>query len=621
MRQAQRSIQKISNYLFLLLSLYPLLPYHYSSILLILFLLITILGSVTKIKSTFSKASFKKLIFHTGYYIILAISLFYSKNLAHGVDRVIQLTPLFFVPLVLIYFNPEIPTKFKNTFSWLFVAVNTIYIFLLFNYLFLGLSFIQGVPSSLNFVAKLKNIFILGFDKTFWTSSHYIDTTIFYHKAYFSIHILTSLIFIAYTLLTRPFKWYSYILFTIGALFTGVLFYAFSFPNILVLIIFLIGTPLYLIWDKKVKPGLVVYIYYLLLAIFIYNGIVILTKTKNLDIKRGVNFIESLLLNTKIKHNDPRYEIYKASISIAQQNPLLGVGVGDAEIALKNKLTQNLKPAGDKHFNHIQQSENFDESPWFHNNIEVVSKTPNTKSEHDTACIQPVGNNYMSHNIHQVVQLGAQKKPYTFSVFVKPSPNNFLILRLGKLASQRASFNLKTGKTAFVGKEIISAKSIPKSNGWFRFSITTLAKGKTIALIGVSNNPTKYKYKTSGTDCIFIWGAMLDNDIVLNNYSKSAGALLQYAVKENLNTHNNYFYFVIAAGIFCLLFFLLNIYKLIRLAFIKKSFLALAFTVILLINLITENIFSRHFGLMYYSIFLILLYDDFLGRKPAIAKK
>ena len=93
--------------------------------------------------------------------------------------------------------------------------------------------------------------------------------------------------------------------------------------------------------------------------------------------------------------------------------------------------------------------------------------------------------------------------------------------------------------------------------------------------------------------------------------------LLQIALNESLNTHNNYLFFLLSTGCLGFFTFLISLLYLFKRSLKPLNFLKLSFCVIIAINLLTENILSRHTGLMFVSFMLLLLFN---GQKNEINK-
>jgi len=85
--------------------------------------------------------------------------------------------------------------------------------------------------------------------------------------------------------------------------------------------------------------------------------------------------------------------------------------------------------------------------------------------------------------------------------------------------------------------------------------------------------------------------------------------------KFKYNSHNHYFHVWLASGIVGLLFFLFSLGYSIYLACISKNRLYIMFSVFIVFTLLTENVLSRHDGVLFYSYFnAIFAFNKFTGR-------
>ena len=69
------------------------------------------------------------------------------------------------------------------------------------------------------------------------------------------------------------------------------------------------------------------------------------------------------------------------------------------------------------------------------------------------------------------------------------------------------------------------------------------------------------------------------------------------------NSHNQYIQIFLAGGIIGLLYFLFNIYYVLKKSIVRKDNVFIMFNVLLIICFLTENILSRHDGILFYSFF------------------
>lgn len=608
--------KKLSSLSFILLSFYPILPFHYSSILLITFLVSAIVLNYSGFINRVSSTTPKIIIIHAGYYLVLILSLIYSDNLNAGVDRVLQLSPLFFVPFVLIYFTPIIKASTKNIFSILFVFSNLIYTFLLYKYLIAGIDLNSDVSIIGNSFAKnISTLYELGFNQTFWFANLMPSSSIFFHKAYFSMNYLLSLVIVIDILFkSRRFSIYYWTSLAFGIIFSIAIIYAFSFPNVFSLLFILLVVPIYYYPHWQIKQKALFYLSIITVVVFM-SYLIIIMQANNIDIRRGINFVKSIVTQESREDNDPRFEIYKTTIEIIKANPVFGVGVGDAEdVLLDSYIQKNKQLSNDKNHNYIRFSEKLNDAYWHKNDVTVSSNTSIAPDKNLT--VDKITANYkgQAHNISQTVILDNDTTIYTFSVFAKALDTKYLILRLGDISSQQVSFDLKTKQVGNSGSKIIKSSINQLDNQWYRYSITTECAGSVGALIGQADSIGIYNYFATG-ESIELWGAMVEKGDSATLYNKSNNPLIKYAIEENLNTHNNYLYFMVAGGLLCLFLFLTNIIKLLKISIGEKSHLLISFSIIIILNLLTENIFSRHFGLMFYSVFIILLFNNLLLNK------
>jgi O-antigen ligase len=102
----------------------------------------------------------------------------------------------------------------------------------------------------------------------------------------------------------------------------------------------------------------------------------------------------------------------------------------------------------------------------------------------------------------------------------------------------------------------------------------------------------------------WLWGAGTgDAQVLLNEcYANKIGAG-SFLVKDNFNSHNQFFTFWLDLGIGPLLFFLFHFVAILWLYIKNKDLLAIVFTVGILFFCITESIFEVQKGIVFYSLF------------------
>jgi len=85
--------------------------------------------------------------------------------------------------------------------------------------------------------------------------------------------------------------------------------------------------------------------------------------------------------------------------------------------------------------------------------------------------------------------------------------------------------------------------------------------------------------------------------------------------KTNYNTHNQYLHIFIASGIIGLVLFLFLFYYQIKLALLNKDYLYLAFTILLFISFLSENILVRINGVIFFALFNTLFIKKWIQNK------
>lgn len=586
------------------LALYPLLKFNISSVILFIFITLIAFNAYKNKQLDVSKKQIFKFTFLSLYIIIVFLSLFYSENKEDALKRITRFIPLLVVPALLIFCNTGICEDKKNKALHVFLIANILYVFSLFG-VYKWYVFDSGI-SNLSFSKLLsnQNEFQLILDQLLG------EDILSIHKAYFSMGFVICAIFSLshfFKKLNKN-KALSGLYLTTFFFFFFLILNAFSFPNVIALFLSIGVLLIFGIKNRLIKKKYSLIISSVVIMC-VAGGVYI--KSEDLDVKRGLNFIESIVKNSDVESNDPRIEIYTTAKSLYKQasisDILFGYGIGDVQDKLSNEYSIRLKKANDK--NNLFFSEEFNDGYWFKHNIEIVPNkklAPNGSYSSDVLKEQPT-KIQSSHNISS--EITTQLQPYTFSIYAKKGSANHIILRLGEI-DQRATFNLEEGTYNLANNTSVKA-TINKLNSsdWYRCSITTKIEGKALIIIGLSNSKNEYNYRENKNE-LYIWGAQLEKGELLTPYVKNNNALLKYASERNLNTHNNYLYFLFAGGVFCLLTFLFTIGVLFKISIKNMNVFQLTFCIIIAINLLTENILSRHWGLVFVSFMLITLFTN-----------
>jgi hypothetical protein len=585
-----------------LIGLYPLLKFDLSSKLLIVFCVLLIVDAIRNRTFLFSRKNIYSFLFTTGYFFVLIISGLYSQNKEAFFNTIIQLIPLFIIPFLLFFTGFSISTLKRNYIIKLFILVNLLYT-LFISYVFLH--------SSDRLQFDLYH-YILDYDKFQFIIKNNLPNNFFLvHKAYFSMGFAFSAIFSFHSFISNDSKniFIQILKFLVFIYFTIWIFYAFSFPNVIAL---LICITLILFHNLKRKIFLIAVILLSLISV-----VFVTYKLNDNDVQRGFNFLKLSFSKSKYEVHEPRLEIYKSIYQIYKKSTLFdfifGVGLGDVQDRLHEEYEERL--TSEKTKNLLYYSEEFDNQYWFKNNVNIRSNSTVSISRKPNVDLMSLsnGSQHVSHNISTKF-FPDNNERYTFSVFVKKGVSSHIVLRLGEI-HQRAIFDLNKG--LIQKKYVISSALIePFSKNWFRCAITVNLKKQGLALIGFSNKNGSYVYEAINPQSIYLWGAQIEKG-ELTSYSKNNNELLQIALNESLNTHNNYLFFLLSTGCVGFFTFLIFLFYLFKRSLKPLNFLKLSFCVIIAINLLTENILSRHIGLMFVSFMLILLFN---GQKNEINK-
>ena len=577
-----------------LLGLYPLIKFDWSSKIIAIFCALSITIAITNKRIHFTRENCTRFIAMTSYFFLLFFSTIYSSNNEEALLNIAQIIPLLIIPFIISFVNFKISQKNKTSIFQLFIAVNIIYTFVIM-YLFINSPdrLILGIQ-----------YYLLDYDKfQFITNQNPLGSFVLVHKAYFSMGFVMCALFALYAFLKNSLKSKSLrvVYFFVFIYFSLWIFFAFSFPNVLALILSVL---LMLKLELKKKSFLIAVI-----SFVIFCGVFLTIKSNDVDFQRGINFIKSASTGKEYNVKETRGEIYKAVFGIVKKSSfsefLFGFGFGDVQERLnkeyQNRLLQN------KSRNILYYSEEISDNYWFKNNIKVLGNkgvSPEGKKNADLM----IGENLKerrSHNISANIN-NEDKGRYTLSVFVKKDQSNLVTLRLGTI-NQRATFDLSDGKL-FKKEDVFKADIIALKNNWYRCFIVVDEYKSGLVLFGLSDDKGAYVYKTPNTQSMFFWGLQLEKGN-LTTYLDNKNGQLQIAINEELNTHNNYIYLFLAAGFLGLLSFLFFIAYLFKISLFPLDIFKVSFCILVGLNFLTENILSRHWGLMFFSFMIVLLFN------------
>lgn len=598
---------KLIEILLLLLACYPLIKLNYTTILFVAFCTLSVILAFRAKEVCFTKTNFINFLSVSGYFFVLALSIFYSENSAKGINRIVQQLPLLMAPLVVVFCRPNISEKLKIRALNLFLISNIVYVIIL-------LGFYIYYRDQVDLNTGQTGLFV-SFDRVQFVLRDIIDSyVLFIHKAYFSMGFVLSAVFA----LSRANHFFhknntrSLLYFIIFLCFSSLVVYAFSFPNVIALLFSVFSFIVFEIKKENLKMKKVFISSFFLMTLFISG---MLYFSSDADIKRGVGFLKSVVYHQDIEGNDPRIEIYKTYdilLETAQSKDLLfGFGVGDEQLLIHRTLEKRL--AENKNKNLLSFNEEFNRESWFTNNISVVTNAVLSPEKTKTAEALVEENSFESgsHNISTELDL-VEDVEYTFSVYARPGTADRLVMRLGEIEN-RAYFNLADGSISKF-KGIVNAGLEEISNSWVRCWITVKGDSKALLIIGMLDATLTYNYKGSKKE-LYVWGAQVERANKMSSYVKNTSELMQYAYNENLNTHNTYLFFLMSTGILGLVTFLLSLAVLFRKGLKNKDALQWTFCSIIALNFLTENILSRQSGLMFVAIMAIILFSEFKSKK------
>ena len=157
-------------------------------------------------------------------------------------------------------------------------------------------------------------------------------------------------------------------------------------------------------------------------------------------------------------------------------------------------------------------------------------------------------------------------------------------------------------------KGVEKAGILPAKDGWFRCFVSNPTNAESLAIMGLTNQQGAYVFKNQNREkSLYLWGSQLEVGN-LTAYQKNKNELLQVTIDKELNSHNNYLYFLLAGGIVGLLGFMVSLGYLFWTSVRALDVFRLVFCIVLALNLLTENILNRHWGLMFFAFLVLVLF-------------
>jgi O-antigen ligase len=323
--------EKVSNFLLGGLFLYPVLPFNFVSILIILLVFAICIEKIISNNYNFN-TSYKSLRYSSIFYAVLIFTLTYSENIEEGLSHVQKATPFFVFPIIFLCKKNLSNINIRN-FLLTFIFANFFFIVLLYRY-FLVNFFLEcySEMSLLPAYVKLQYLYKLPFYKLLWCSQGVEEANFFIHKVYNSMHFLLGIIAIYFVIRKfKPNKAIKVVLNVIVLIFSLMIINMVSLVNLFLLFVTFFIFLIFIINRKYRVKKLVVVIFALVLGLFI-------VKLLNLDfINKETKWLSNEIAKDSNEENnsslstEARIYINSCSFQIIKSNPVFGVGIGDIQ--------------------------------------------------------------------------------------------------------------------------------------------------------------------------------------------------------------------------------------------------------------------------------------------------
>jgi len=342
-------IKKLSLYS---LFLFPILPNAPQSILLGVFLSLSIFGNFDKV--SFNVEKLKEFTILSFYYIWYIVSILWSTNSYTGVEIQTNIA-LLFLPFIISFFNFKVSYLDVKICLKIFIVSLLGYLLLYFQYLKNGIILFQErIPDATNkilYLPLLKDLSSLNvlyvllkdfFDKGVGlyliakeAYNYFGEPEFFTHYNYVLPCFLMGFLACLYLIKNTTNKYTKLIYFLIAIVFSFFIIYSNALMSKVILLMILLGGAIYIMRNKTFQYRIVGTLILSMLLIALISKI---NFSKNLE---KIEWVE--------KSYDPaerkmavidyvRYSLYTSSMDIIRNNFIFGVGIGDVPYELNSRL-------------------------------------------------------------------------------------------------------------------------------------------------------------------------------------------------------------------------------------------------------------------------------------------
>ena len=363
---------KLPYYFLLVLCFFPIMPFGVMSVAIILFAGSCVAANYPSFSSKFRKVGWKPFLANSAFFMLLALTIFYSENHKNGLVQVQKGLPLLLFPFVFLYFAPRIDRKRLHTILIAFVVANLLFVGYLFQYMTNnasdfavtttpGLILFEGLKDQ-NFFAQLKALWDGSFYETMYYARKTAESKLYIHKTYASQSMLWCILIVIYFLFLRKLGWYVKLLLGCALLvLTVLLVYFYSLTNLL---LFLVLVPAYLLFkipSKKMKVAFAGSL--LLIGIGVLSFVGTTPKETTTDQQTYEEYLryehpKYIFANIlKMLNSDDRNAINQCNISLIGSAPFFGIGLGDVQDNL-DVCYEGLKQQGAYNLDTVTQNLN-----------------------------------------------------------------------------------------------------------------------------------------------------------------------------------------------------------------------------------------------------------------------